>query len=50
MSHPDLDATTPKKLGGKYAVVGVGETSYVVGTAGGRASVAGEFLSPVITK
>ena len=28
MSHPDLDATTPRKLGGKYAIVGVGETTY----------------------
>ena len=28
MTTSDIDATTPKHLAGKYAVVGVGETTY----------------------
>jgi hypothetical protein len=32
MPSPDLDATTPKYLRDKYAIVGIGETAYSRGS------------------
>ena len=36
MTAIDLDATTPKHLADKYAIVGVGETEYMRGNGSGR--------------
>ena len=36
MTAIDLDATSPKHLADKYAIVGVGETEYMRGNGSGR--------------